>query len=480
MPYAGWPDGQRTLPPPLSGRFLTRAGNRPSVAAMTVIARLDHAGLAVEPGEVAVVDITVHNSGRRVEAYQLDLVGEPASWATVTPAELSVYPGDDAHAQVTFAPPRDSAVHAGSRAYGVRVRPVEHPEEAVVPEGTIELRPFADMTMELNPRTSHGRGRGRHELALDNRGNVPIPVELTGSDPDDEVSVKVQPAYLVVGPGEAAFARVLVKPTRRRWTGTPVSHPFQVVAVPENSPALASAGNMYETPVLPRGTGKAIATVVALGLLASGIWFGLLRPVVRSAAQDAVAAPVAQVQQQAKKADQSATAAKAQASSAKAQTDGLSTKLVQKGVLTPKDAKDAGATTTATPVPVRPATSPTVAAAASAPFDQRLTTTVAATQNGTQSITVPAKQTLSITDLVYENPQGDTGTLTIKINDTVLFSKGLANFRDLTDHFVSPIVLTPGEKLVLDVQCSTQGKAATDTSCRTALIVLGAVVTSKS
>ncbi|MEN3361654.1 MAG: hypothetical protein V7637_5636 [Mycobacteriales bacterium] len=441
---------------------------------MTVIARLDHPGVAVEPGEVAIVDITVHNSGRRVEAYHLDLVGEPAAWASVNPAELSIYPGDDAHAQVTFTPPRAAGVHAGPRHYGVRVMPVEHPEEAVVPEGTIELRPFADVTAELTPRTSHGRGRARHELAVDNRGNTPVPVELVGQDPDEELAIRVSPATLIVGPGEAAFARIRVRPTRRRWTGQAVSHPFQVTATPEGGTPMVAAGSMLEDPVLPRWLGKAVAVVLVLGLLAAGAWFALLRPAVRSAAQSAVAAPMAQTQAQSRKADQSATAAKAAADKASGQTGALGKTLVEKGVLQKKDVTGVAGAGAATPPPPAPVVVPP------APFDQRLTTVVAATKTGTQTITIAPKQTLSITDLVYENPQGDTGTLTIRIGDRVLFGKGLANFRDLTDHFVSPIVLTAGQTLVLDVNCATQGKAATDTSCRTALIVLGAVVTNKS
>jgi len=468
------PDGQPALPRALSSRSPARARAGSSLSRMTVIARLDHPGVAVEPGEVAIVDITVHNSGRRVEAYHLDLVGEPAAWASVNPPELSVYPGDDAHAQVTFTPPRTAGVLAGPRHYGVRVMPVEHPEEAVVPEGTIELRPFADLAAELSPRTSHGRGRARHELAVDNRGNTAIPVELSGLDPDEALIVRVSPATLIVGPGEAAFARVRVRPTRRRWTGQPVSLPFQVTAVPEGGAPLTSSGSMLSDPVLPRWLGKAVAAVLVLGLIAAGAWFALLRPVVRSAAQSAVAVPVAQMQAQSKKNDQSATVAKAAADKASAETGALGTKLVEKGVLTKNDAKGIGGATAATPPPATPAAVPP------APFDQRLTVTIPVTQTGNQTITVPAKQTLSITDLVYENPQGDIGTLTIRIDDTVLFGKGLANFRDLTDHFVSPIVLTAGQKLILDVKCATQGKAAADTSCRTALIVLGTVVTNKS
>jgi hypothetical protein len=437
---------------------------------MSVIARLDHTGVAVEPGEVAVVDITVHNSGRQVEAYHLDLVGEPAAWASISPADLSVYPGDEAHAQVTFAPPRAAAVTAGARAYGVRVMPIEHPDETVVPEGTVELRPFADLDIELTPRTSHGRGRAKHELAIDNRGNVPIPVSLAGGDPDEAVTVRVSPADLLVEPGQAAFAKVRVRPAKRRWTGQPATHPFQVTALAETGAPLVANGTMLEDPVLPRWLGKAIAAVLAVAVLAAVAWFALIRPAVRSAAQNAVAAPLAATQRQANAADQSAGAAKAAADKASGQSDALGKKLVEKGVLAKSDVPSV----TATPPP------PTKAVVPPAPFDERLTVEVAVTKTDVQSLTVPDKQALSITDLLYENPQGDTGTVTIRTGDTVLFRKGLANFRDLTDHFVSPIVLKAGQQLTLEVACTAQGKAAPDTSCRTALVVVGTIAGVKS
>lgn len=435
---------------------------------MTVTARLDRPGVAVEPGEVATVDLTVHNSGRRVEAYRLELVGEPAGWGSVHPPELSVYPGDDAHAQVTFAPPRGAGVTAGPRAYGVRVVPLEHPQDAVVPEGTVELRPFADLTIELTPRTSHGRGRARHELAVDNRGNAPMPIELSGVDPDEAVLIRVSPPRLLVGPGQAAFARVRVRPARRRWTGPSVSYPFQVAAAPDGAPPLAATGTMLADPVLPRWLGKAVALVLVLAGLAAAAWFGLLRPAVRSAAQDAVRAPLAAAQAQAGQASQAAGQAKAAADQAAAGSTALGKKLVDKGVLK-KSELPADATVAPPPPPTTPAPPP----APALPFSKRVTTTASANQDGSTPFTVPDKQVLSVTDLTYENPQGDSGTVTIRIGDQVLFLKGLANFRDLPDHFVSPIVLTAGQKLTVDLHCTAPGKLASGPSCRIALIMVG-------
>ena len=435
---------------------------------MTVIARLETAGIVVEPGQQAVIDVTVHNSGQRVEAYRLDLVGEPAGWASVSPAQLSVYPGDDARAQVLFAPPRAAALPAGPRPFGVRVVPVDHPEGATVPEGVVELRAFSDLGIELTPRTSHGRGRARHELAVDNRGNAPVPVLLAGGDPDEAVVVRLVPDDLVVGPGQAAFAKVRVKPAKRRWAGQPVTHPFTVTASPDGAPPLRADGAMLAEPVLPRWLGKAVAAVLALAVLAAAAWFGLLRPAVKSAAQDAVRAPLAAAQAAASKANDEAGKAGAAAGQAKsaaekasADTAGLGAKLVERGVLKKGEVKDV---TDGTPPP---------AATPSTPFEQRLTLDTPVTKTLSRPYTVPDKLVLSITDLTYENPEGDIGTVTVRIDGDVLFLKGLANFRDDPNHYVSPIVLGPKQTLTVEVTCTAQGKSAPDATCRTALIVGG-------
>jgi len=437
---------------------------------MTVTARLDNPTIAVEPGQQAVVDLTVRNGGQRVESYVIALVGEPAAWASVSPAQLSVYPGNDAHAQVLFAPPREAAIPAGLRPYGVRVMPVDRPEDAVVPEGVVELRPFSDVGIELTPRTSRGRRRAKYELAVDNRGNAPVPVQLAGADPDEAVAVRVSPADLVLDPDRAAFAKVRVSPVKRRWTGQPLTHPFVVTAAREGAPPLQADGTMVEEPVLPHWLGRAVAAVLALAVLAAVAWYALLRPAVRSAAQDAVKAPMAVAAGQAQKASTAANAANAAASTAKAAADqagadtgALGKTLVDEGVLDKKKLPP-HLGQGATPPPTQPP---------AAPFDRRLTVAMAANNTATDTYPVPDKKVLAITDLIYQNWQGDAGTMVVRVGDRVLIQKGLANFRDDADHLVSPIVLHAGDVLTLDVRCTAVGKAAPDTTCRAAVTVDG-------
>ncbi len=82
------------------------------------------------------------------------------------------------------------------------------------------------------------------------------------------------------------------------------------------------------------------------------------------------------------------------------------------------------------------------------PVDGRL-------QEGAESIT--ATGTLFITDLVFSNPSGREGAIVLLRDSTPLLELQLANFRDLDFHFVTPIVLTPGQNLNLSLNCTDGG-----------------------
>ena len=76
--------------------------------------------------------------------------------------------------------------------------PVEHPEHAVVSEATLRIGAYAETTAELVPRTSRTRRVATHDIAVDNRGNAPLQVDLAAGDPDNALKLRVRPAKLVV------------------------------------------------------------------------------------------------------------------------------------------------------------------------------------------------------------------------------------------------------------------------------------------
>jgi hypothetical protein len=417
---------------------------------MGASASLSAPALTVDPGGEAVSEVKVRNTGGVVDQFVVDVLGDAAPFARVEPNILNLFPGAEGTATIRFQPPKAPKTPAGTVPFGVRVWSKEDPEGSTVQEGQLEVGSFVDTSAELLPRTSRGRRKGRHELAVDNRGNTPLNAGVSVVDPDELVTARVSPPTVVAPPGSAVFHRIEIIPKRRFLKGPAKTIPFQVIISGEGQPPVTTDGALLQEQILPRWL-LPLALLLLAGLIAAFVlWQTLLKPKIESAARAAadeqteeMQDQVAEAQEQAAAAQQSAAAA--QESAAQAAGGGAG------------GGGGGAPTTTAPPTGLGPGSAP----AGSTPTDFRLTANVApsaAFQTVTQG--VADGQRLQITDIVFQNPAGDTGQLQIRRGDTVLYQIGLANFRDYDYHFVTPLQFTAGQQVVLAVQCLTPGGGA--------------------
>ena len=400
---------------------------------MSTSATLGTGLLRVEPGSTTSVVMTVKNDGDIVEAYTFAVVGGAANWTTFAPEQVSIFPGKSEKVSVTFTPPRVSTTAAGDVAFGIRVIPAERADNATVPEGVLTVLPFYDTTAELLPRMSHGRRSVRPQIAIDNRGNTSLRVALEGKDPSDQVSLTPSVPELAIEPGAAAFATVRIRARKSIVRGQNTPHPFLLTVTPEGQRVIPLDGTFLQVPVLPGWAVKALIAALAVLVALAILWFTVLKPALESAATSAQAA------QQSAAAAQKATGQK---------------------VTPPKS-------TTST-APTESATSFSLSK-----------------PNGNNVYSPPNKATLTITDLVFSNPQGDYGEITLT-GGTALFDLNLSNFRSDDYHFLTPLVIAPGQKLVLGGGCSAAGTidtaagGSTATSCKDSVLVSGILTTPKS
>lgn len=415
---------------------------------MGATATLSQAGLAVDPGSETTCEVLVRNTGTVVDQFTCEVIGDAAAWATADPPSLSLFPGAEGTVTVRFQPPKLHSIPPGPMPFGVKATSKEDPEGSVVEEGTIEVGRFAEGTAEILPRTSSGRRSGTHNIAFDNRGNDHVSATLFASDADQKLNFELKPATLEAEAGTATFARVVAKPRKRFLRGNPVTHPFQVVIEPDVGETIAVDATMVQQAILPRWFFKALlaALLVAAALLLA--WFTLLRPTIKSLAEDIAAETVE---------DQVAAATAPLAAENAALQERVAA--VEEAAA---PAGDAGA---------EPSPAPDSAEALAAqlalqrdlgdPFDRRLGRSVAAGAERADAFVIPDGQVFSVTDIVLQNPQGDSGVLQIKRgNDTVLIEVRLENFRDLDYHFVSPLTFTGGQQLVLNIRCEVEAPAA--------------------
>lgn len=400
---------------------------------MGALVELEPRRLTATPGSPAPIQVRVRNSGSVVDQFDIGVLGDPQGWASVEPPSLSLFPGAEGTATVTFAPPRSPQVPAGQMPFGIRVQSKEDPAGSTVEEGTLDVAPFTEAFAELVPRTSRGSRGSTHDLALDNRGNTPLDAAVTALDADRLLAFELRPPALSALPGTAAFAKIGVKPKKTFLRGGSVNRPFQVkVEVPGGEPLVVD-GSLLQTSILPPWILRALAVALVLLVAAVVMWSALIRPAIESTAREQAEDVLAAV-------GITPLPSGAGGGPSAAPTSGSGG--------TPTDPPGASASPEASTA----ATSPPGAGGA-IPADGRLLA-------GGAPLTPPAGMTLFLTDLVFSNPDATaTGAIRLERAGQPLIVLQLENFRDLDFHFVTPIVLGDGQQLGLVCAGSCPGAA---------------------
>lgn len=387
--------------------------------------------------------VRVRNNGSVVDQFDMQVLGPAAAWTTVEPPSISLLPGAEQSVDVLFRPAKASDVLAGRTSFAVKAMSHEDPDASSVEEGVIDVLPYDERAAELIPRTSKGRRSATHEVAVDNRGNAPIVVDLTGVDPEATMGMQFDPPRLTVAPGTAQFSKVRVKPAKSFWRGTNKTLPFTLFVTSDEQPPIPLDGSMVQTPILPKWFWKAVIAVLAVLLLLVILWFALVKPQIKSSAEEVVA-PIEE------------------------RLDAASIPTVPEGG--GGEPAGGGATTTTaatTESSTEATTSPTqttvvsdlgASSAYGDPFSIRLE--VQTGSNPSDSYSVPDGMTFAITDMVLQNPQGDSGRLTLMRGDEILLELSLENFRLHDLHTISPYIIEGGENVILTITCTTPGPSA--------------------
>jgi hypothetical protein len=429
---------------------------------MGAAAFLETKSLAVNPGEEAAASIRVRNTGQVVDQFTLSVLGDAQPWATVEPPTLSLFPGAEGTATVTFRPPKSAEVPAGPLPFGIRVDSKEDPAGDTVEEGSLEVGAFIDTYAELAPRTSRGSRAANHDLAVDNRGNLRLNAQITASDPDKALDFDINPPSVVADPGTAALSKVKVKPRKRFWRGTPKTHPFRVEVLSPGAAPVGVDGTMLQEQALPSWTVRALLAVLAIAVIGALLWAFFLQPTIAGLArQELIAAgatvgpsglpvlPGSQRQEPAGGGGGAPTPTPGGGGGG--------------GTPTPTTAGGGSPTPTASlapgesPSPTIPGSSPSPTLTLEpgvGPGGQR----AGRLQGSNDQFAVDPVLTLYVTDLIFNNPSDTlTGQLIVGRRDLTqdpppeqpLLILQLQNFRDIDYHFVTPLLIPPGQALFL-------------------------------
>ena len=225
--------------------------------------------VTVTPGSTASATVRIRNEGSVVDVFAVDVVGPTSGWATVEPPSVNLFPGAQGTAEVRFMPPRSTAVTAGSKPFGVRVRSQEDPGFSVVEEGVVDVEPFSELGATLVPQTVETSGSAKSRVRLVNAGNAPTGLSLRVEDPDEALTATVSPASMQLVPGQEATSQVSLRPKERFLRGPTRSRPYTVVVDSGAPEPLRANGTLVQKPVIAAGWVKAAAAVLAVGIAAA-------------------------------------------------------------------------------------------------------------------------------------------------------------------------------------------------------------------
>ena len=384
---------------------------------MVAVAALQPPHGPLQPGQVVSTTITVRNAGSEVDSFAFETVGGAAEWTSYVPETVNLLPGAEETVTIVLSPPRAPRPLAGPLPLGVKITPVKTPEETTTEECTLDILPFVELATGIEPTLSRGSRQGRHEFTIENLGNRTVEVELSGFDDDDNVRVETTPTSASLAAGDSAYVALRVRPRKKFFRGQEKKRPFKVLTASADLEPRYDQATFAQRPMLPKWFWKAVLLALLLLALLIGLFLWAKNDIESSARQ------VAEEQAEETVAELVPDAGGGGGGGGGGEEP------------TPE-----GGGTDEEPPPE----APEVEEGGEASTAFRLTL-------AQPTIPLAEGQVLRISDILFSNPDGEAGRVRVRSGTRVLIETNLQNFRDLDQHFRTPLEFTADDALSIEI-----------------------------
>ena len=231
-------EGERndsTLPPSVEPRYdPAKVVRTPSGDSRRIGVVLERESMSLVPGQLAVLTVTLMNSGRTVDAFAIGVRGVDESWVQTPAQPVRLNPGQRAVVPLSIIVPRVPASRAGTYSAAIVARSRENPGEEGSAPTTLIVQPFAQTMLGLVPPKTRGWRRGEYAVAISNQGNAPAKYALNGQDDEKAIEYHITANTHALEPGETVDVP-LVTTSRLRPIGSADIRTFTVMATPQLS-----------------------------------------------------------------------------------------------------------------------------------------------------------------------------------------------------------------------------------------------------
>jgi hypothetical protein len=378
----------------------------------------------IDPGDHITLKLSIQNLGKATESYTIVPAGLNADWVRVDRGSITLFGGASDVIDVEIAPPRLPSTTAGPTGVGVRIIPTEAPDDTIVTETTLEVRPFDDRRIVALQPVIRTRHRASYEFMVENHGNGLASCRLRLIDPTERIDGSFDPPAVGVAPGSASLVQLKARARRGMFRRATRTIDFEVEAEQQGHDPTAASMTLVQPRTIPTEViAKGAAVAATLGLVALG-WFHVVKPEIRDAAQDKVEERLADLD---------------------ARVDALDNGTPGDDPTVTTDVETPG-TEDGEPTEIRLESRPAQLETLDTPF------------------TVPEGQIFDLTDIRVENSNNDVGRASLLVNGEVRYVWTLANVRgSYFEPSLTPTRLVSGDNVTLSVLCNSIGDNALGT-----------------
>jgi hypothetical protein len=386
---------------------------------MPLTAKFIPESVSLSPSTETPLTLRVHNDELAPQLIQMHAAGDLADHVMLASSSITLEADETFDVLVVITPGATLAV--GMHAPSVELSALSG---HVTATGVVEVMSYAEHSVVLDPEESKGSAAGMHIVEVANLGNVPVTIGLHPDNLEGDITIDVESA-VTVAPSQKTEVALRVTPSLRYWNGPSRPHKFVIHTTGSDGRSDELIGTYEQRPRVPAWLGPAALGALTALLIWAFIWFAWIRPWIQTTADDAAAEAIAEdrIAMEERIAELEAAAAEAEE------------------------------------LPL------------GAPIDFRLSVSPAGGNAATDFETVDSNSVLSVTDIVFQNPAGTTGTVTLFRDDDILLQSELANFRDLALHLVAPFVFEEASMITLQVSCRTPAPGGTE--CPVGVSILG-------
>lgn len=178
----------------------------------------------IDPGAGGHVSVSVTNTSKVIDSYQVQVFGLDASWVDVSPPRLSLFPGDTATVDITVSLPLDHPT--AKRTISINVTSDDDPGAFNLSDVELFIAPSAQTAITLDPTMVTSGRSATFGIVVSNEGNAVTRATGFAVDPEELAEFVFDPPSVVVPPGRDQIIRVTAR-GGRAWFGQMKPRTFQ-------------------------------------------------------------------------------------------------------------------------------------------------------------------------------------------------------------------------------------------------------------